>query len=270
MFDALNSSEIRRIIFKLKHPAGQIIGLARMVAASAQTEGLIDDVPEFVYSNPSVDALAERILAAYWELVLEGVYTPGGRVHQTDFASFCVTEHGRKCFEAGELAPHDPDDYMKRLKSMCPVIDLSTLVYVEEALCTFKARRFLSAVVMIGVAAESMWIRLGESVKNALDTPAKQQAFEKETKSGKIKRLHDEVIKRLKQQPSTPLPGELDALIAQHLHGIADLTRQTRNAAGHPTGKRIERDEAFALLLLFPTYCQTVSKLMQWLSQNRI
>jgi hypothetical protein len=233
-------------------------------------KGLIDDVPEFAYSSPDVDALAQRILSVYWELVLEGLYTPGSSIQQPQFASFRVTDYGRKCFDAGELTPHDTDDYMKRLTSRCPVIDPNTLVYVEEALGTFRAGRFLSAVVMIGVAAESMWIRLADSVRNSLDSPAKQQAFEKETKGGKTKRLHDEVIKRLRQQPSTPLPAELDALITQHLHGIADLTRQTRNSAGHPTGKRIERDEAFALLLLFPTYCQTVSRLMEWLSQNRI
>jgi hypothetical protein len=122
---------------------------------------------------------------------------------------------------------------------------------------------------MIGVAAESMWIRLADSVKTALDTQAKQQAFEKETRGGKIKRLHDEVLKRL-NQPSTPLPPDLGSMITHHLHGIADLTRQTRNAAGHPTGKVVDRQEAFALLLLFPTYCQTASRLVDWLKTNKI
>jgi hypothetical protein len=197
------------------------------------------------------------------------VYTPGGSVQHPNLAFFRITEYGRRCFDAGELTPHDPDDYLKRLRSMCPIVDSITDLYLEEALGTFRAGRFLSAVVMIGVAAESMWIRLAETVNAALDSAVKQQLFEKETRGGKIKRLHDEVLKRLRQ-PSTPLPYDLDSMITQHLHGIADLTRQTRNSAGHPTGKRMGRQEALALLLLFPSYCETVCKLMDWLRTNKI
>ncbi len=67
---------------------------------------------------------------------------------------------------------------------MCPIIDSETLLYVEEALGTFRAGRFLSTVVMIGVAAESMWIRLTENVRLALDTEAKRESFEKDTRGG--------------------------------------------------------------------------------------
>lgn len=197
------------------------------------------------------------------------MYTPGTSIQHPDFGSFRLTTYGRECFEAGEVTPHDPDGYMKRLKVACPVIDATTLVYVEEALATFRAGRFLSAVAMIGVAAESMWIRLADSVKNALDTPAKQQSFESEIQGGKISRLHAAALKRL-NLPSTALPQPLMILITQHLHGIADLTRQTRNSAGHPTGKLLERHETFALLLLFPVYCETVGKLIDWLGNNKI
>ncbi len=269
MFDALDSSQIRRIVFKVKSPSGQIIGLARTVCESAKNEGLISDVPDFAYSNPPTDLLAARIQSVFWGLVLEGVYTPGGSIQSPNVSFFRVTEYGKQCFDAGELTPHDPDDYIKRIRSTCPGIDPATLLYVEEALGTFRAGRFLATAVMIGVAAENMWIRLAESVRTALDSPAKQQSFDRETKGNKIKRLHDEVLKRLRQ-PSTPLPQELDSTLTQHLHGIADLTRQTRNNAGHPTGKRLDRQETYALLLLFPTYCETVSKLMDWLTANSI
>lgn len=269
MYDTLDSSQIRRIIFKVRWPTGQIIGLARTIAETAKDEGLISQVPDFAYSNPITDALAERILSVYWGMVLEGVYTPGGSIQHPNLAFFRVTEYGRKCFDAGELTPHDPEDYMKRLRSTCPAIDPTTLLYIEEALGTFRAGRLLSTVVMIGVAAESMWVRLGESVRAALDTQVKQQSFEKETRGAKIRRLHNEVLKRLKQA-STPLPPDLDSMITQHLHAIADLTRQTRNAVGHPTGKRVDRQQTLALLLLFPTYCETVCQLMDWLQKHKI
>jgi hypothetical protein len=269
MYDSLTSSEILRIVFKNKYAGGQIVGLARFVVQTAKTEGLIQNVPDFAYSSPDHDLLGERIMAVYWQLVLEGIYTPGGSIQQPSFSFFKVTEYGRRCFDAGEVTPHDSDGYLKRIQERCPAIDSTTLVYVEEALSSFKAGRCLSSVVMIGVAAESVWLHLTESVKKALDNPDKRRAFERDTKEKPIKRLHDEVLKSLRQ-PSTCLPTDIDNLIIQHLHAIADLTRRTRNSAGHPTGKQIEREEAHALLILFPTYCGTVSRLMEWLANNKI
>lgn len=62
----------------------------------------------------------------------------------------------------------------------------------------------------------------------------------------------------------------LESVLTQQINGIYDLIRRTRNDAGHPTGKRMERDETHALLLLFPTYCKTVHELMEWLGKNQI
>jgi hypothetical protein len=117
---------------------------------------------------------------------LEGIYTPGGSVQHPNMAFFRLTEYGRRCFDAGELTPHDPGDYLKRLRAMCPIIDSTTLLYLEEALGTFRAGRFLSAVVMVGVAAENMWIRLAETVNVALDSTAKLQSFEKENGEARL------------------------------------------------------------------------------------
>jgi len=85
----------------------------------------------------------------------------------------------------------------------------------------------------------------------------------------KAKVQHDEVLTRLRS-PGTPLPAELGSVLTQHIDAIYDLIRRTRNDAGHPTGKRMERDETHALLLLFPTYCKTVHDLMDWLAKNQI
>ena len=63
---------------------------------------------------------------------------------------------------------------------------------------------------------------------------------------------------------------ETEAVLTQHIDGIYDLIRRTRNEAGHPTGKRMERYETHALLLLFPTYCKTVHNLTVWLATNKM
>jgi hypothetical protein len=122
---------------------------------------------------------------------------------------------------------------------------------------------------MIGVAAESMLGRLVEAVHAALATPDRKAKFEKETRGKLAKKQHDEVLARLRS-PASPLPVEIESVLTQHIDGVYDLIRRTRNDAGHPTGKRMERDETHALLLLFPTYCKTVHDLIGWLKSNQI
>ena len=138
-----------------------------------------------------------------------------------------------------------------------------------KRLTRFAQEEVLASVVMVGVAAENMLLRLGSSVHSALDSPQKKTKFEIATKDKRAKKLHDEILSRLRS-PSTQLPAELESMLTQHVDGIYDLIRRTRNDVGHPTGRRIDRSETHALLLLFPTYCKTVHDLMAWLEKNGI
>jgi len=236
-----------------------------MVFQKAVQEGYLSAVPDLAYQHP----LSEKIVAVVWELIIEGVYTPGSSVQHPNLPAVRVTEYGQKCFDAGELTAHDPDDFLQRLKTACPSIDDITLLYTGGALDAFRVGRHLASTVMIGVAAENMLLRLVGAVYAALNTPQRQSKFERDTKGKKAKTQHDEVSARLRS-PATPLPTEIESVLTQHIDGIYDLIRRTRNEAGHPTGKRMERYEAHALLLLFPTYCKTVHDLMGWLSANKI
>jgi hypothetical protein len=239
--------------------------IVRTVVDMAVKQGLLREAPHLYVESQ----LEGKISAVIWELIIEGVYTPGLGMQQPNLPFLCVTEYGKKCFDAGELTAHDPDDYLQRLKTACPSIDDITLLYTGEALETFRAGNHLASAVMIGVAAEKMLFRLVDSVHGALDTPQRQAKFEKDTKGRKAKTQHDEVLTRLKS-PTTSLPVDIGSVLVQHIDGIYDLIRRTRNDAGHPTGKRMERYETHALLLLFPTYCKTVHDLMGWLGSNKI
>jgi hypothetical protein len=269
MSETLSANHIRRLILKAKLPGGALQDMARTIASMAKEENLISSVPDFAYSTQVTDGIAQAILAVVWEMIIEGLYAPSSSIQHPNPSAVRVTDYGRRCLEAGELTAYDPDQYLQRLKGTCPNIDDVTLLYVGEALNTFRMRRFLPAVVMVGVAAESMLLRLVSSVGAALDSPQKQQKFDQETKGKFAKTLHDQVMKRLKS-PSNPLPPDLDSILSRHVDGIYDFIRTTRNDAGHPTGRQMEANEAHALLLLFPTYCETVERLIDWLKTNKI
>ncbi len=260
----LNADAIRRLIFKAKPQGGSLWDISNIVLHLAVQEGYLPTVPDLAYQNP----VAEKILAVVWGLIIEGIYTPGSSIQHPNLPALRVTEYGQRCFDAGELTPHD-QEYLARLKKACASIDGTTLLYVGEALDTFRAGNHLASTAMIGVAAESMLVRLVDAVHGALNTAQRKAKFEQDTNGKLAKRRHDEVLVRLRN-PDSPLPTEIEAVLTQHIDGIYDLIRRTRNDAGHPTGKRIGRDEAHALLLLFPTYCKTVHDLIEWLAKNQI
>lgn len=261
----LDSAIIRHLILESRIPSGQIGDIVRSVCSRALQRGLLQTMPQIEYQNP----LSDKITAVIWELIIEGIYTPGLGMQQPNLPFLRATEYGRQCFEAGELTPHDPDDYLRRLRAVCPSIDDITLLYAGEALDTFRAGNNLACAVMIGVSAEKMLLRLGEAVQAALNSPQRQSKFANATKNLKANTLHNEILARLRS-PATPLPVEIESVLIQHIDGIYDLIRRTRNDAGHPTGKRMQRSETQALLLLFPTYCKTVHDLVNWLAVNPI
>jgi hypothetical protein len=263
--DDLDSPAIRQLILEAKLPQTQIIDVVRQVLDSAKAKGLIETAPDVHYANP----LADKIAFVIWELIMEGIYAPGHSAQQLALPFIRATGYGMKCFEAGYPTPHDPDGYLKRLAQTCPTIDDVTILYVEEALAAFRVGKLIASTVMIGVASENLLIRLADAVSSSLDTPQKQAKFRSSTASQKAKKIHDEVIARLRS-PTTPLPPELNSVLTQHIDGIFDLIRRHRNDAGHPTGIRMQRDETLALMLLFPSYCKTVHGLIDWLSANQI
>src|ERR1039458_3767497 len=97
-------------------------------------KGCLHQAPDLHYENP----LANKITAVIWERIMEGVHAPGRSMQHPNLPYLRVTEYGQKCFDAGELTAHDPDDYLRRLKTACPTMDEITLLYTGEALDTFR------------------------------------------------------------------------------------------------------------------------------------
>jgi len=193
MPETLESNIIRHLILKAKLKGGgsesnfQISDIVRTVVEIAVRNGLLSESPRLEYQNP----LADKITAIIWELIIEGIYTPGTGMQHPNLPFLRVTEYGLKCFDAGELTAHDPDDYLRRLKAACSSIDDTTLLYTGEVLDTFRTGKHLAATVMIGVAAENMLMRLVAAVHAALDMPQRQAKFERDTKGKSAKTQHD-------------------------------------------------------------------------------
>jgi hypothetical protein len=121
---------------------------------------------------------------------------------------------------------------------------------------------------MLGGAAEKAFLLLIDAYTNAISDEPRRERFKRNT-AGPIKRKLDEFAAAVPTFRSR-LPSSLEDNLDSQLTGIFDLIRTTRNDVGHPTGRLIDRQLAFAHLRLFISYCKRVYDLIDWFGHNQV
>jgi hypothetical protein len=224
--------------------------------------------------HPVNDNDAETTQRIFHELYLERILITGASPRSSSYGAmgwpfYRVTEYGLKVLETQEYVPHDPEGYLARLKTAIPEVDEIILRYLEQALECYRRDLCLAAAVMVGCAAEKALLLLIETFGNALTDGNKKAKYEKETHGRMIGRKYEALWKRL-QPLANSLPDNLGDDLEVLLNQIFYLIRTTRNDAGHPTGKPVERETVFAELALFPKYCRRVYELIDHFQNNSV
>ena len=209
------------------------------------------------------------------EFYLEGILVPGVTLKANAtyqggtlvFPRYHLTEYGEKVISATEYQPHDPEGYLSRLKTDIPEIDEVIIRYLEESLSCYRKNLLFAAAVMLGCAAEKAVILLVQAYGDSLSDPEDKTKYENETKSFIISQKWKALWKRL-EPTSTSLPEPLREDLGTILERVFDIIRTTRNDAGHPTGKTIERETVHANLLLFPIFSKRVYGLIRYFSSQ--
>lgn len=83
-----------------------------------------------------------------------------------------------------------------------------------------------------------------------------------------MSRQFDKFRKMLDSELRGRLPGNLREGLDVELNAVFDIIRNQRNDAGHPTGKEIERERAYANLVAVPIYFKKVYSIIEWLESN--
>src|SRR5450432_3889025 len=117
----------------------------------------------------------ERFLEVFWTLFREGIITLGLNDSNREFPFFRVTEFGRR-LAADQQAYffHDVSSYERLVRSEVPTIDETTVLYLKEAMQSFRSDCILSATVMLGVATEHTFLLLIEAIER---NPVHQAKF---------------------------------------------------------------------------------------------
>jgi hypothetical protein len=214
--------------------------------------------------------LQNAVRGVIWDLIIQGMIVPGtpNQLGSSGLPSFVITDWGKKRLEKGEYLPFDAGEYISRVKSEVSNVDPYVILYLKDALASFRVGAYLASAVMTGVASERVLLLLRDEVQAALSTVEGKKKFAAATKGISVNRVFHEIWKRLEpnQEALSQFFGREDVKL--EISGIFDLIRKTRNDAGHPTGRDISRDEADSMLHLFPVYCKTAYTTMEWLRSN--
>jgi hypothetical protein len=182
---------------------------------------------------------------------------------------FTLTEYGVECIKKGELLPFDPNGYLVSLQNRVPGLDDVTLTYLREAISTFNRNFYLSASVALGVAAESLIIRMIDSYISAFVNPQRKANAEGRYE-GKQLRAQYGIFKQDFASLRPTLPRDLYGDFETHLDSIFQLIRMTRNDSGHPSGTVPERAVVAANLQAFPYFAQRVLAIVKHFEGNPI
>lgn len=201
----------------------------------------------------------------FHEMYIEGIVasgSPGATGYDSmGWPFFYVTEYGLRALSDAEYQPHDPEGFIEHFSRAVPQAHSDVTRYLSESLNCFRQRLLLASAVMLGCASEKAILELIETFASAIQDQKNRDKFKSEVNGKMISRKYDALWKRLEPIASR-LPGDLGDDLKSMLDGSFHLIRTTRNDAGHPAGKLIDRDTMRGNLLLFPAYCRRVYSLI--------
>jgi len=204
-----------------------------------------------------------------WQLIVQGVLTVGLNEGNPNLPWFRITDYGQKVLAAERFVPHDPTDYMKELRAISGPLDMTvTIRYAEEALACFAAGCNIASVLLLGVAAESAFDQLCNSIKPTLTDGAEQAKLEIAIP---VRPRHRWLVQRYHNLPAAErrrLPESLDLTLTS----LYDLIRRQRNELGHPQADppQATREEAFVFFHLLPTFMQDAQAFADYCGSNPI
>lgn len=217
---------------------------------------------------------AEEVL---WELVSRGWLVPMGH-RRGDLETpteapglyVCWTSEALEDFSQDvHVSPYDSTSYLRHLNSFSPKLDTTTMQAMAEAVRAFNARCYASAAVMYGVAAESVLLRVFDSLVRSLSDTGQQSKLEKFSSKSVLHKLREmDIIFPLLSKNAPPL--ESAPLKDAWEFGLGDLSnviRQQRNAAGHPELRgNFTQGLVLGLLAAAPHHLDLLSRLEAYLS----
>lgn len=210
-----------------------------------QTRRLVEEL-----TDAPCTADAAEFNEAIWALIARKLAWIDTHQHQSANWVVHLTERGHAAAATGITNPDDPSEYMRRILTDAPATSDVVQMYLRESLRCFDEECYIASAVMLGVAAEACMLETANAFVGWLGSSAgKLKAILKNPRTFYVAKL-EEFQKRLSVAKSS-LPPELSDNLDLDVTAVIQLIRLTRNDAGHPTGRKINHEDAFNHLVIY-------------------
>jgi hypothetical protein len=185
---------------------------------------------------------------------------------------FHLTDHGKKVVAEPDYQPHNPVEYLRKLGTNIPAPDATVLAYLQESLHCYGRGLVVASTMMLGIAAERVFLLVCDSLLAALNDVAEQAALAKILDRNPTKPKLDWVTEKLRKIQAPKRPADLPEDVDIKIPGIYNLIRYQRNELGHPRElpPTVTRDDAYGYLRLFPSYYVTAEAVRDFLAKNKV
>jgi hypothetical protein len=193
-----------------------------------------------------------------WDLLFQRVISPGLDRSNPHIPLFHLTDYGKQVLECDRFVPHDPVGYIQEIRAASEVgVSDVTVAYLEEALQCFTRGCHTAAVLLLGVAAETVFLSLCQVIEESLKDPGERTEW---GRLQTVKQKHRWVVSRYEHLPETVKRGQLPESLDLTLIALYDLIRRQRDDLGHPpeTLPHLAREQAFVFFRLFPGFISAV------------
>jgi hypothetical protein len=241
----MTQEEIQTTLLKLLKSGP--VSLGQLVSPAGN-----NDLRKVVRSRTGVDFQVEwfELNEAVWGLVVRRLVWIATHHPYPNNWYLQLTERGKAAADREAVNPDDPLGYMGRLLRDAPGTSEVVQLYLRESLKSFELEGYLASAVMLGVAAEACMLETAEAFANWSGTPARRLKEMLENPRAFYVTKLEEFQKRLTTAKSS-LPRELSDNLDLDVTAVLQLIRLTRNDAGHPTGRKIDREDAFNHLVIY-------------------
>ena len=217
------------------------------------------------------EALGFHLSEVVWQLLIEGVLAPGSNSANPNLPWFHLTPLGRSVLESQGPNPFDPEGYVEFVQRKVSDADATVLLYLAESLNTQRTGNLVASAVMLGIAAERVFLLLSQSLHAALKDPKEKKEFGDILGRFPMKPKLDWVRAKIESLQSRKVRGipESAGLV---IMAIYDMIRQQRNELGHPREEppALTRDDVLASIQVFVRYYETAEALRSFLGENQV
>jgi hypothetical protein len=214
-------------------------------------------------TGASLDSAIDEVL---WDLVVERLATFGSPNGQAEarYPFIFLTEMGR-AVASGQVALHDPQEFISSLRARVPTLDDVVAQYLLESVGSFQRGLLFGAAVLCGAAAERELLLLLTAIElwdQDSTRKAQAQSLLRQPRLPSIFTLIDSVIQDGISKHGMPYAVHQGA--TTHLLSFQEMIRVQRNDAVHPVAAAVSRDKAFLSLQSMPGALEVLERLRAW------